>query len=216
MQLAQEIQGVLEKQGARVWVAYNGAHGISNAKNSQFDLILLDMILPEMTGLEVLVRLREMHKSTPIIMIISSNKHGGIEQYLDAGANDYIVKPISLKEILDKTNTLLGKNRNKEITKSVVYGDIELNFETKSLICASDSINLQDREFQIMALFIYTPEKIYSKQYIIDKFWGENSGVENNNIEVHISLIRKKLKSISAKTIIRTVRGVGYALTISK
>ncbi len=214
--VAQEIQGILEKQGAFIEVAYNGQHGITNAQNNIYDLIILDPTLPQMSGLDVLQNLSQEKTQAPILMLISKNQIGELASYFEHGARDYIMKPITVKELLDKTKILLGIKKQQEITKPITYGDIELNLEEKMISRKEESVTLQKKEYQIMALLIYSPGQIFSKQLIIEKFWGERSGLEDNNIEVHISLLRKKLQSIGAKVKIRTVRGVGYALTMSE
>ncbi len=215
IRVAQELQGILENQGAFVEVAYNEEHGIINAQSSTYDLIILDHVLAQDSELLVIKKLREGNRETPVFVLVSTKDAKYIPIYLEAGVNGYIIKPLSLKEILEKVKSILSSKKHAVIAKTVSYGDIELNLEQKILTCDGKTVLLPKKEYQIMTLFLYSPEQIFSKNVIIEKFWGEYSGLENNNIEVHLSLLRKKLKSINTKTTIRTVRGVGYALTLN-
>ncbi len=209
--LAQALQEILEKQGYSVDAVHDGQTGLSYAQDDVYDLILLDIMLPKMNGIEVLKHLREDKVSTPILMLTAKDEVEDKVTGLDCGADDYLTKPFATKELLARARALL-RRKGEVIGDTVPYGDIELNLKKNALDCAGESVSLPLKEFQIMELLIYNPEQILSKERIIDKIWGGDSDAEYNNVEVYISFLRKKLQFLDAKTEIRTIRGVGYAL----
>ncbi len=213
--LALALQEILIKEGYTVDIVHDGKSGLEFAKDDSYDLVFLDIMLPKMNGIEVLHQLREAKISTPILMLTAKDEIEDKVKGLDFGADDYVTKPFSTKELLARARALL-RRKGEIIGETVGFGDIELNVKKNTLECASESVNLPLKEYQIMELLIYNPEQILSKERIIEKIWGGDSDAEYNNVEVYISFIRKKLLCIGAQTEIRTIRGVGYALEYGK
>ncbi len=209
--LAQALQEILEKQGYSVDAVHDGQTGLAYAQDDVYDLILLDIMLPKMNGIEVLKHLRDVKISTPILMLTAKDDVEDKVTGLDCGADDYLTKPFATKELLARARALL-RRKGEVVGDTVPYGDIELNLKKNSLDCKGESVSLPLKEFQIMELLIYNPEQILSKERIIDKIWGGDSDAEYNNVEVYISFLRKKLQFLETKVEIRTIRGVGYAL----
>jgi len=209
--LAQALKEILEKQGYAVDAVYDGQNGLAYAKTGVYDLIFLDIMLPKMNGIEVLRSLRQAKTSTPILMLTAKDEIEDKVNGLDSGADDYLTKPFSTEELLARTRALL-RRKGEVIDDLVSFGDVSLNVKKNALECASETVKLPLKEFQIMEMLIYNPEQILSKERIIEKVWGGDSDAEYNNVEVYISFLRKKLMCIGALTEIRTVRGVGYAL----
>ncbi len=213
---AQRLQVFLEKQGALVDVSYDGEHGINYAQNNMYDAIVTDSFFSQTNGVEVIKELHKINSSTPLLVLTSKAEIIGLKNELDDEHINYICKPFTANELLDKLKSLLGEQKQEDITKSVCFGDVELNLANETLVCNGNREILNNKEFQIIGMFMYSPEQIFSKQQIFDRVWGDIFLLDYNNIEVYVSLLRKKLKSIGSNVQIRTARGVGYALTMRR
>lgn len=209
--LAQALQEILEKQGYAVDAVYDGKDGLDYAKTGVYDLIILDIMLPKINGIQILRSLRKEKTSKPILMLTARDEIEDKVNGLDSGADDYLTKPFSTEELLARVRALL-RRKGEVINELLSFGDISLNIKKNTLECVDETVKLPLKEFQIMEMLIYNPEQILSKEHIIDKIWGGDSDAEYNNVEVYISFLRKKLMCIGAITEIRTARGIGYAL----
>ncbi len=212
--LADIISSKLNSEKYDTYICNDGLDGYYNACSNNYDLIILDVMLPNMNGIEILKRLREKNIDCKIIMLTAKSS---IEDKLDGlcnGANDYITKPFHIDELLARVNIQL-KDPSK-IKKSNVceFGDIELDMSTSKLKCkyTNESVELVCKELKILEYFINNSELILSKEQIYDRVWGIDNESESNNLEAYLSFIRKKLKAIGSNIKIKAVRGLGYKL----
>ncbi len=214
--LAESFQKILKNNDVMIDTDYDGQYALSYIQNCIYDLIILDNTLPRLNASEIIKNIRQEKFNTPILLLISKDESKKPEIYLNSGANDYIIKPPNIKDFLDKVRSLVQEDKRKTISEIITYGDIELNLKKTVLTCKNEGETLKEKEFQIINLLLQHPEQIIPKQIIIEKIWGNYSNLTDNSIEVYISFLRQKIKNINANVKIRTVRGVGYAITLSK
>lgn len=211
--LADVIASKLKKNKYLVDICTDGIEGNYNALSNIYDLIILDVMLPNMNGFEILKNIRKNEIQSKVIMLTAAST---IENKLDGlnnGANDYITKPFHIDELLARVNIQL-KNPITSKKDVIKYKDLELNILTSTLICnkTNQSVELVCKEFQLLEYFINNQEQILSKEQIYDKVWGIDNEIESNNLEAYLSFIRKKLKAIGTNVNIKSVRGLGYKL----
>ena len=209
--LAQALTEILKKNMYAVDAVYDGQSGLEYALSGVYDLIILDIMLPKMSGIEILKNLRAEKKSVPVLMLTAKDEIEDKVAGLDYGADDYMTKPFSTDELLARVRALL-RRKGEVVDDEVVFGDISLKLKKNELACGENQVKLSLKEFQILELMMYNPDQILTKERIIDKIWGGDSDAEYNNVEVYISFLRKKMQFLNAKTEIKTVRGVGYSL----
>lgn len=210
--LADAIKARLKKEKYLVDIKTDGLDGYFDATTNAYDLIILDVMLPNMDGFEILKKLREDNITSKIIMLTAKST---IEDKLDGlehGANDYITKPFHMDELVARINIQLKNNlTNKNVLE---YQDLTLDLDKLKLTCkkTNDSIDLVCKEFQLLEYFLNNPEQILSKMQIYDKVWGIDSDIESNNLEVFLTFLRRKLKAIGSTCNIKAVRNLGYKL----
>ncbi|MBO4705769.1 MAG: response regulator transcription factor [Spirochaetaceae bacterium] len=209
--LAQALTEILKKNTYNADAVYDGKSGLEFARSGVYDLIILDIMLPKMTGIEVLRNLRADKNSVPVLMLTAKDEIEDKVAGLDYGADDYMTKPFSTDELLARVRALL-RRKGEVIDDEVTFGDISLKVKKNELASGGNQVKLSLKEFQIMELLMYNPEQILTKERMIDKIWGGDSEAEYNNVEVYISFLRKKLQFLGARTEIKTVRGAGYSL----
>lgn len=212
--LAEALAQILKKHNYTVDIAYDGMSGLDNALSGIYDLILLDIMLPEMDGISVLKNIRNEGLSTPIILLTAKGEISDKVIGLDYGADDYLAKPFATEELLARTRAALRRRGEVLPDTNLMFGDIELNTSTLKLSSGSKEIQLILKESQLLELLILRKTAITSKELVIEKLWGFDSDAEHNNVEVYISFLRKKLASLNSKVIISTLRGVGYLLEV--
>jgi len=211
VRLALALKKILEKQKYLVDQVNDGLSGFEYAKSGIYDLVILDIMLPKMDGIEILKKLRELKLTIPVLMLTAKDEIENKVTGLDSGADDYMTKPFSKDELLARLRALL--RRKGEIIEDVInFGNLKLNQKKNTLELGENSIKLSLKEYQIFELLISNPQQIISKDRIIEKIWGGDSEVEFNNVEVYISFLRKKLQFLDASAQIKTARGVGYSL----
>ena len=209
--LAQALSAILKKNKYEVEIANDGLTGYEFAKSGFYDLLILDIMLPKMSGLEILKNLRKEKISTPILMLTAKDEIDDKVFGLDLGADDYMTKPFSTSELLARIRAL-SRRKGEVIDEELEYKDIVLKMKRNELVSGENKVKLSLKEFKIMEFFMNNPEQIITKERLIDKIWGDDSDAEYNNVEVYISFLRKKLQFINAKTQIKTSRGSGYLL----
>lgn len=210
--LAQALAQVLQKNNYGVDLAYDGEYGLDCALSGIYDVIILDIMLPKMNGLEVLQSLRAEEISTPVILLTAKGETEDKVIGLDMGADDYLAKPFKTEELLARLRALTRRKENMVFHQSLVYNDISLNPNALVLYCGKKEFKLTLKESQILEILINMGEMTVSKNTIIEKVWGFDGEAEDSHVEVYISFLRKKLKSLKSTTAIKTVRGVGYSL----
>lgn len=212
IQLSEALNQILSKNKYLVDVVYNGEDGLDYGLTDIYDVIILDIMLPKLNGLEVLRKLRKENIKTPVILLTAKGEIEDRVKGLDSGGDDYLVKPFSTEELLARLRALTRRQGEIINNNILCFGDIKLNISSYELEGPCNNIKLSLKEFEIIRCFIQRPKMIITKDELISKIWGYDSDAEYNNIEVYISFLRKKLKYIESISNITTVRGVGYKL----
>lgn len=190
---------------------YNGIDGLDYARSGQYDVIVLDVMLPKLDGFEVARSLRNAHVSTPILMLTAKDEIADKVAGLDCGADDYMTKPFVAEELLARLRALT-RRQGEVITEELSFSDLTLSLSSRFLAAGNQSLRLGFKEFEILRILISNPRQVVPKEDIILKVWGIDSDAEDNNVEVYISFLRKKLSFLGSSVIIGTVRKVGYYL----
>jgi DNA-binding response OmpR family regulator len=190
---------------------YNGADALDYGLTDNYDVIILDIMMPKMNGLEVLKKLRQKGIHTPILMLTAKSEIEDRIQGLDMGADDYFSKPFAMGELLARVRAM-GR-RKAEFTPNVIRaGNISLNKETYELSNGQDSIRLGNKEYQMLEMLMQNKKRLISTEQFMERIWGYDSEAEINVVWVYISYLRKKLSSLEATVKIKAVRGTGYTL----
>lgn len=210
--MAEAIAQVLKKNHYSVDLAFDGEYGLDCAVSNIYDIIILDIMLPKMDGLQVLKRLRKEKLATPVILLTARGETEDKVRGLDCGADDYLAKPFHTDELLARLRAL-GRRQTELLPDGICkYKDIALNPHTLLLTCHDKEICLPLKEAQILELLMKRASMILSKEIIIDKLWGYDTEAKENRVEIHISLLRKKLAQLESCVSIRTIRHAGYTL----
>lgn len=213
--LAEALASILRKHHYSVDVVHDGSSGLDYAQSGIYDLLLLDIMLPGLSGLTILQTIRKEGITTPVILLTARGETSDKVSGLDYGADDYIAKPFVTEELLARIRAAL--RRKGEIVaadQGLQYGDIELNTSTLKLSCGGKEIKLILKESELLQLLMTRKQAVTPKELIIEKLWGFDSEAEHNNVEVYISFLRKKLAHLHSAVAISTIRGVGYVLEV--
>lgn len=215
--LADAIKARLKEEKYSVDISCDGEEGLYNILNGQYDLVILDVMLPHKSGFEILKEIREKSIDVKVIILTAKDLLEDKLNGFEYGANDYLTKPFYMEELIARVNVWLRNNQSNVNKDYLEVGDLKLNVRTSNLSCATtnESIDIICKEFLILEYFMYNPNQIISKSQIYDKIWGIDSEVESNNLEVYLSFIRKKLKIIGSCVTIKAVRGLGYRLEVN-
>ncbi|WP_027269255.1 response regulator transcription factor [Leptolyngbya sp. PCC 6406] len=211
IKLAQFIQMELSYEGYEVAVANDGLSGLMTAREQEPDLILLDWMLPGLTGLEVCRRLRATGSLVPVVLLTAKDEVADRVAGLDAGADDYVVKPFSIEELLARVRAHLRRNQPQEVD-AFQFQDLSLNRQTREVRRGERSIELTAKEFDLLEYLIVHPRQVLTRDRILEEVWGYDFMGDSNIIEVYIRYLRLKLEVEGEKRLIQTVRGVGYVL----
>lgn len=212
--LADVISSTLKKENYDVDIKTDGYDGFYSASTNAYDLIILDVMLPNMNGFEILKELRKKEIDSKIIMLTAKSSLENKLDGLENGANDYITKPFHIEELVARVNIWLKDSYIKKDKNLIYYNDLTLNTKTLKLTCitSNQSVELICKEFKLLEYFINNKEQILTKEQIYDKVWGLENEIESNNLEVYLSFLRKKLKAIGSNSNIKSLRGIGYRL----
>ncbi|WP_153980379.1 response regulator transcription factor [Paenibacillus xylanilyticus] len=213
--LAEAVSQILKKNNYSVDMVHDGRSGLDYALSGIYDLLLLDIMMPEMDGISVLRKLRSEGNHTPVILLTAKGELSDKVTGLDCGADDYIAKPFETEELLARIRAALRRKGEVVPEDGLKFGDIELNTTQLKLAVQGKEIKLNLKENELLELLITRKQAITSKEQIIEKLWGFDSEVEYNNVEVYISFLRKKLTFLNSKVRINTIRGVGYVLEVT-
>lgn len=211
--LAEALGQIMTELRYQTDVVYDGADGLDYSLTGQYDVIVLDVMLPKVDGLEVARRLRAAHVSTPILMLTARDEVADKISGLDCGADDYMTKPFDAGELLARIRTLT--RRQGEVVGNVItVGELSLRLDVRCLMWGEDSVRLGFKEFEVMRLLMLNGRAVVPKEDMIAKVWGLESEAEDNNVEVYISFLRKKLAFLHSNVTIGTLRKVGYFLEV--
>lgn len=210
-ELARAVQVILENEGHIVDSVYDGQDAYDYASLADYDGLILDIMMPKLTGLEILERLRKEGKQTPILLLTAKSAIGDRIEGLDSGADDYLTKPFAMGELLARVRAM---TRRKTVLqpRTLAFEDLLLDCAAVRISNGEDELKLSNKEFQIMQLLMENPKQIFSAEQLIERIWGLDAEIEMNSIWVHLSNLRKKLASLNVHVKIVATRGVGYAL----
>lgn len=211
--LAQNLQELLRREGYTVDVCYDGVSGLDNALSDIYDLMLLDVMLPGMDGFSVLEQLRSAGKHLPVLVLTARGELSDRVRGLDQGADYYLTKPFQMPELLACVRLLLRRSNGESGgDDSIRWGDLTLQPGTFQVCCAERSARLSRKEYDLLEMLMRNGGQILSKEQLLLKAWGYESNADDNNVEVYISFLRRKLELVRSRVRIRTVRLAGYCL----
>ncbi|MGL9808600.1 response regulator transcription factor [Enterococcus sp. DIV0970a] len=210
--IAEAIASLLKKQHYSVDLAYDGETGLDYAASGVYDLLVLDIMLPKIDGITLLKTLRKQNIRTPIIMLTAKSEVDDKVLGLDAGADDYLTKPFQMKALLARIRSLSRRKDLDYQEDQLAFGNVVLARNELQLTTTTNQVVLSPKEMKLMELFLARPKVILSKETIINKIWGFDPDVEENRVEIYVSLLRKKLTLLEADIGIRTIRNAGYIL----
>ncbi|MEH1929330.1 MAG: response regulator transcription factor [Nostoc sp.] len=211
VKLARFVELELSSEGYNISVAHDGIAGLTLARELSPDLIILDWMLPGLSGLEICRRLRATGISIPVILLTAKDEVNDRVAGLDAGADDYVVKPFSIEELLARIRAHL--RRTQETDQDIFqFEDLSLNHRTRQVYRGKRAIELTAKEFDLLEYILSHPRQVFTKDQILQKVWGYDFMGNSNIIEVYIRYLRLKLEENNEKRLIHTVRGVGYVL----
>lgn len=213
--LADAIAETLQNEKFNTCIKTDGEEGEDEALTENYDLILLDVMLPTKNGFEILRYLRQKKIKTPIIMLTAKSEMDDKLNGLEHGADDYITKPFSMRELMARIKVVLKRTNNIDDTNNLEYGDLVLDVKNAMLKCNDEEIQISGKELELLEQLLLNKNQVLSKDTIIERIWGYESDFEYNNVEVYITFIRRKLKLIGSKVNIKAVRGLGYRLEIN-
>jgi DNA-binding response OmpR family regulator len=211
IKLARFIELELQSEGYRVTVAHDGMSGLSLVRESEPDLAILDWMMPGLTGLELCRRLRSTGIKIPVILLTAKDEVGDRVTGLDAGADDYLVKPFSIEELLARIRAHLRRTQETD-TDLLQFEDLSLNRRTREVHRGQRSIDLTAKEFDLLQYLMSHPRQVFTREQILENIWGYDFLGDSNIIEVYVRYLRLKLEHDSEKRLIHTARGVGYSL----
>ena len=208
------ITYALESKEYETVSTHDGERAIKLLKENKPDLVILDWMLPSVSGLEICRTIRRdiEIKDIPIIMITAKITENDKVLGLDSGADDYITKPFSTAELCSRVKAILRRTKNKNTNKKLKYADIEMDLVSHKTKRNGRNIKLGPKEFKLLKNFLEQPQRVFSRNQLLDKIWGENIYVEQRTVDVHIRRLRKAITAENEKNIIRTVRDAGYSL----
>jgi DNA-binding response OmpR family regulator len=211
VKLARFVELELTSEGYQVTVAHDGMTGLSLAREANPDLAILDWMLPGLTGVEICRRLRSTGNSMPIILLTAKDDISDRVAGLDAGADDYLVKPFSIEELLARLRAHLRRTQEPDLDL-VEVEDLRLNRRTRQVHRGQRLIELTAKEFDLLEYLSRHPGQVYTRDQILEQVWGYDFEGDSNIIEVYVRYLRLKLEAEHEKRLIHTVRGVGYSL----
>lgn len=209
--LSDAIAQLLKDQHYEVDCVYDGRSGLDYARNGQYDLIILDVMLPQMDGFDVVKTLRREKISTPVLILTAREATQDKITGLDCGADDYMTKPFVYEELFARVRALT-RRVGEVMYEALSFGDLTLDLEKAELRCSEKVVHLGYKEFAIMKRFLQHPQLSISKEELIVSVWGSDSDAGENNVEVYISFLRKKLHFLGSRVQIVTMRRIGYRI----
>ncbi len=209
--IAKALKVMLEKNRYAVDVVYNGIDALVFTRTTSYDVIVLDIMMPGLDGIEVLKTIRKEGNTTPTLFLTAKAEVNDRVAGLDAGADDYLPKPFASTEFLARVRAL--SRRSNSYTESILHlGNTTLDLGQYILKTEQDEVRLNNKEFQLLELFMKNPKKVFSSEHLMEKVWDLDSEADIDVVWTYIGFLRKKLKQIGSNIEIKTIRGAGYAL----
>lgn len=212
--LADAISEVLKKENFTTNIITDGECGEDEALTGVYDLILLDIMLPNRDGFKILNSLQRENIETPVIILTAKSEIYDKLNGLENGADDYITKPFHMKELLARIKVVLKRKRQVKDFSILEYGNLKLDLRNGKISCGENEVTINGKELDLLEILLINKTQTVNREIIADKIWGYNSEAEYNNVEVYISFLRKKLKLLKSNVQIKTVRGIGYILEV--
>ena len=212
--LANSLKTLLEKENFDVECVYNGEDGLAYANTNIYDLIILDVMLPKLNGYEVAKQVRMNHCGTPILMLTAKSELDDEIMGLDVGADDYLTKPFDSRKLLACINALIRRQGNQ--VNELTIGNTSLNLFDCTLRSPENNVRLSSKEFDVMRYLMSSHGQILPKEMILCRVWGFDSNAVENNVEVYVGLLRKKLRYIHSNVRIEAIRRMGYIMEVEK
>lgn len=213
--LSRALTRILESSHYSVDAAYNGEEALDFLDVSNYDAVILDLMMPKVDGLTVLRTLRERNDLTPVLILTARSEVDDKVLGLDSGANDYLTKPFDPKELLARIRAIT-RVQTKNPSSVLQLGNVTLDRTNYELACGENSIRLANKEFQLMELLMSNPGQVLSTEQIFERIWGLDSDAETSIIWVYISYLRRKFKTLGANVRIKATRNVGYSLVVEE
>lgn len=210
--LANALSEILQENGYTVDVVNDGQTGLEYGLSGIYDVIILDVMLPTLDGFQIVAELRRHKLSTPVLILTAKDAIPEKIQGYDSGADDYMTKPFAPAELLAHLRALT-RRKGEVVFETLDFADISLNLESNDLTCGDDSIHLRMKEFLLLEALMEHPGHVISKEALLERAWGIDSATDMNNVEAHISFLRKKLRFLGSRAQIETVPKLGYRLS---
>jgi DNA-binding response OmpR family regulator len=210
--IANAIKKGLEQERYTVDLAFDGEKGLDLASNDNYDIILLDLMLPKIDGIEVCRQVRKLHIHTPILMLTAKSQIEDKIKGLNSGADDYLVKPFAFEELLARIRALVRRPKNTS-TEIITVGDLSINLSTYEVTRQKKIITLSNKEYSLLECLMRHTNKILSKDQLIQSVWSYESDILPNTVEVYIRNLRQKIDQPFKLKLIKTIRGFGYKIS---
>jgi len=207
------IELELQYEGYTVTTAHDGLAGLHLALGEEWDIILLDLMLPSLGGLEICKKVRAI-KKTPIIMLTARDRIEDKVAGLDCGADDYIPKPFAIEELLARIRVVIRRQEDSRGGSPAILSmlDLQVNLDTREVMRGDEPIELTKREFDLLAAFMNQPNRVMSREVLLDTVWGFEAAVDTNVVDVYVRYLRNKLDRTGEPSYIQTIRGIGYVM----
>ena len=204
----------LEKEGFKVSSSENGEEALSLIKEKKPDLILLDWMLPDLSGIKICQYLKHDKKvqDIPIIMLTAKGEEEDKVKGLESGAEDYLTKPFSFPELLARIKAMLRRVKPTVVNEEIIYLDLKVDRVAMKVYRQNKEVSLGPKEFKLLDFLITQPKRVYSREQLLEQVWGEDINVESRTVDVHITRLRQAINIDGSKPLIRTVRSAGYSL----
>lgn len=210
-ELAKGLKFLLEKNKFTVDVVHDGEEAMTYFQSRDYDVVILDIMMPKVNGLDVLKQIRESGSGVPVLMLTAKTEIEDRVAGLEAGADDYLPKPFASPEFIARVKALSRRNAGYA-QQRLSFENVQLDCNCYELTCESRAVRLNNKEFQLMELFMRNPRFVFSTAHLMDKIWGQDSEADISVVWTYVGFLRKKLKELDADIEIRTARGAGYFL----
>lgn len=210
--LADAIAETLKNEKFNVNIKTNGEDGENEALTGDYDLILLDVMLPIKNGFEILTNIRNSKIKTPVIMLTAKSEINDKLNGLENGADDYITKPFSTRELIARIKIILKRTNNTDDVSVLKFGDLILDIKNAKVKCKGNEIQISGKELELLEQLLINKNQVSIRENLVQRIWGFESEAEYNNVEVYVTFLRRKLNLLQSKVKIKAVRGIGYKL----